>query len=114
VAGAAQIAAAFGPAWQELGLQRIAASTIVEIGRADQYTFEIYTPRGTRIFWGRADDASAEGPAADKIARLKQLVAERGSLDGAAGPQQIDLRTPGRVQLSPRLDAVEPSAESPG
>ena len=95
VAGGAQIAAAFGPDWQELKLDHIAATNLVEPGHPNDCLYEILTPNGTRILWGRApgSDLPGEVPAGDKVLRLKRYLAENGSLEGRTGPQELDVRS---------------------
>ncbi len=93
VAGGAEIAAALADVWRQLKLERIvasprAASAVVEP------TYQLLTRGGTRIAWGLAPSSkgSEEIPAAEKVARLLQYVADRGSLDGRDGPQELDVR----------------------
>jgi hypothetical protein len=95
VVGGAQIAAAFGPDWQELKLDHIAATNLAEPGHPNDCLYEIFTPSGTRILWGRApgSDLPGEVPAADKVLRLKRYLAENGSLEGRSGPQELDVRS---------------------
>ena len=95
VVGGAQIAAAFGPDWQELKLDHIAATNLAEPGHPNDCLFEILTPNGTRILWGRApvSDAAGEVPAADKVLRLKHYLAENGFLEGRSGSQELDVRS---------------------
>ncbi len=95
VVGGAQIAAAFGPDWQELKLDHIAATNVVEPGHPNDCLYEILTPNGTRILWGRApgSDLPGEVPAADKVLRLKHYLTENGSLEGRSGPQELDVRS---------------------
>ena len=97
VLGAAEIAAAFGPAWQQLSLDCITPSTLVEVGHSDDCTYELVTRGGTRIFWGRAPgtDMPGELPAVDKVARLIKHQKEHGTLQGTGGPQRLDIRALG-------------------
>jgi hypothetical protein len=105
VLGAAQIAAAFGPAWQELALDQILPSPLVEIGHGDEFTYELSTRGGTAIYWGRAPgtDMPGEVPATDKVARLKKLMTEYESLDALGS---IDLRGRERVQVTPKTNTT--------
>lgn len=107
VAGAAEIASLLGPSWDELGLDRIVPSPLAEFGHGDEYAYELYTIRGSRIFWGRAPSADMPGEvsAAEKYARLRNYVHENGSLEGHDGPLQIDLRSPTRMEVTRRIDA---------
>jgi hypothetical protein len=95
VVGGAQIAAAFGPDWQDLKLDHIVATNLAEPGHPNDCLYEILTPNGTRILWGRApgSDLPGEVPAADKVLRLKHYLAENGSLEGRSGPQELDVRS---------------------
>lgn len=92
VQGAARLAAVLLEGWTELGLERItpaAAAAPAASSAAAQY--EVYTKAGARILWGCAPGESAAGepPPEEKLARLRNYVRQRGSLDG---PQEIDLR----------------------
>jgi len=104
VVGGAEIAAAFGPAWEELRLDRIVASTLVDVHHGDEYLYELFTKAGTRILWGRAPgtDMPGELPAADKVALLKKYADEHGRLDGPTGPQELDVRNLHPSQVAPR------------
>ena len=93
MAGGAEIAAALADVWRQLKLERIvalprAASATVEP------TYQLLTRGGTRIAWGLAPSSkgSEEIPAAEKVARLLQYVADHGTLDGRDGPQELDVR----------------------
>jgi hypothetical protein len=95
----AEIAAALADVWEKLSLDRIAPSTLVEVGHGDQYNYELFTKAGTRILWGRAPIAEIPGEptAAEKVAWLADYARENGSLEGRNGPQQLDLRRLGRT-----------------
>lgn len=95
VTGGAQIAAAIGPAWHDLCLDRIVPSQVRGIGYTDGPTFELYTLGGSRFLWGRAPETDVPGeiPAAEKVARLVNYKQEYGTLDGIDGPQQLDIRS---------------------
>lgn len=104
VSGGAKIAAALGPAWQRLGLARIVPAGLVAVSRADQYSFEIFTSKGTRIVWGRAPGLERldEALAADKLSWLLEYCQQHGSLDGPP-PQMLDVR---------RLEAPETGSQT--
>lgn len=94
VVDGAEIAAAFGPAWQELKLDCILA--VPPPGRAaGEPAYELITRGGTRVLWGRGPGAKAPGelPAADKVARLREYARQNGTLEGRHGPQVLDVRT---------------------
>jgi len=96
VLDAAEIAAAFGPAWQQLGLDRIVPSALVEVGYGDEYTYELVTKAGTRVSWGRPPGAEMPGElsATDKVARLVEYYKENGTLDGAKEVPQLTAGKP--------------------
>ena len=100
----AEIAGTFGPAWHELNLDRIVPSTLVEVGHGGEYSYELVTKGGTRIFWGRAPGAEIPGEAGavDKVARLVKYHEENSTLEGPDGPQQLDVRTLGAAQNASR------------
>jgi len=94
VVGAAEIAAAFGPAWNQLRLDRIFPSTLVDVGSRGEYHFELFTLGGTRILWGRSPGAELPGDptAKEKVARLQRYYQEHGTLEGANGSRPLDIR----------------------
>jgi hypothetical protein len=106
VVGAAEVAAAFGADWNALGLFRIAQAGRQAGGRGGaEYTYAIFTRKGTRIEWGLAPGTTVVGdtPAADKIAGLKKFAREHGGLDGER-PHQLHFTATGgveAVQLTP-------------
>lgn len=105
VYGGAEIAAAFGPAWYELSLDRIVPSQPRESGSPDEAEFELYTRGGTRILWGRAPgtDLPGEIPAAEKVARLVRYKQEYGTLEGIGGPQPLDVRSLRSMGTAPAI-----------
>ncbi len=109
VVGAAEIADAFGEAWGELKLDRIAAGSRVRWESQTEYTYELFTRSGTRILWGRSPrtQAKLEVPAEEKIARLRQYAMTHGSLDGVGGSQNIDVRHPDALRLLRRVAAAQ-------
>jgi len=111
VSGGAQIAAAFGAAWQDLGLDRIVPSETTALGYAEEPTFELYTRGGTRILWGRAPGTGLPGeiPVAEKVARLVRYKEEYGTLEGIGGPQPLDVRSL-RSMATPPKTATRPDA----
>jgi len=104
VVGGAQIAAALGEAWGELGLAEILPSGDPATGTAEERMYILATDRGTRIFWGRAPGGNAIGelPAADKVALLKKYAQEHGDLEGHNGPQNLDVRRLHSLRMSSR------------
>ena len=94
VQGGAAIAGGIFKDWHSLRLARIMAvgQPTVE-GDRETWSYELFTPSGTRILWGRPPGREMNGelPAAQKLARLVGQAAG-GSLEGA--PERIiDIRT---------------------
>ncbi|MGA2064057.1 MAG: hypothetical protein ABSG86_03765 [Thermoguttaceae bacterium] len=90
----AQIAAAFGPIWQQLQLYRVQPSPASLAAREPIY--ELLTRAGTCIVWGLAPGTKVLGelPPAEKIARLQQYAAGHGGgLDVQGNTAPLDLRT---------------------
>jgi hypothetical protein len=89
----AEIAAALGPAWQQLRLYRLQPLLSPGPAPAERW-YELVTRAGTRVLWGAPPSTKAadELPVSDKVARLVQYVADHITLDGPAGPQQLDVR----------------------
>jgi len=112
VTGGAEVAATLLPLWISLKFERIEPSDKAD--GAGTYTYQVYTRSGTRISWGRSPGATPPDPvpAAEKLARLQQVVAEQGTLDGAQGPLQIDLRDPRGVHIAPLSRTARGSGES--
>jgi hypothetical protein len=112
VSEAASIAAAIGPRWKELGLY-----AIVPVASADGGdTYELRTPQGVRVVWGRppGQEAPGEPPAAAKLAALAACIREQGPLDREGGPARLDLRELGRgttdaAPAVPASRAAEPA-----
>lgn len=107
VRAAARLAAVLVEAWRELGLHHIALAPETAALPANQFEFELFTKGGTRVSWGAApeDKDDDRAAAADKLARLRNYAAEHGSLDGSRGPQNLDIRAPHGVQVTPRTAA---------
>jgi hypothetical protein len=93
VIGGAEIAAVLAETWHELNLHQIVPTAPLATGMAEEPTYTLVTRGGTRIFWGRAPGTKAAGelPAADKVARLRKYAEQHGSLEGAGGPQELDV-----------------------
>jgi hypothetical protein len=107
VRSAARLAAVLVDAWHELGLHHIALAPETAGLPANQFEFELFTKSGTRVSWGLAPDDKDDdrATATDKLARLRNYATEHGTLDGPRGPQNLDLRAPHGVQVSPRTAA---------
>jgi hypothetical protein len=95
VVGGAEIAAALAEAWGPLKLERIVPSPRAAATAGIEPTYQLVTRGGTRILWGLApgSTAAAEVSATEKVARLRQYVAEHGAWEGRDGPQELDVRT---------------------
>jgi hypothetical protein len=97
VAGAAGVASAVAPHWENLKLYQIvpAGRQANSLGGIETDAYELFTKGGTRIDWGRPPGAevAGEAAAASKVARLLEYAAKHGdSLDDAATPQHFDVR----------------------
>ena len=90
VLGAAEIAAALGPAWHEFKLRQMVASPT---GIAEEHIYTLITRGGTRVRWGLPPGTKAPGelPPAEKLARLRNYMEKNGTLEGRDGPQELDL-----------------------
>lgn len=100
VSGAARIAAILAGRWKKLHLYRVLApAPATADDYADRYTYELSTHAGTRLVWGRppGSEPTGEPKAAEKVARLEEIVQRDGSLDGESGPRVIDLRATGTI-----------------
>lgn len=106
VLGGAQIAAAFGEAWNRLGLRLIVPSAKPVLN--EQYAFELTARSGTRIVWGLppGSEPTPGASAAEKVARLLKYFDEHNSLDGPAGAHQLDIRNPNAISVGPVAPAI--------
>ena len=106
VADGAAIAAALGERWAAFRLDRIVPLRRSDSERRPDYVYELYTHGGSRVIWGRAPGAKSPGEpsVAEKLRFLDSWVKRHGTLEGARGPQEIDVpyllkrgRTAGRA-----------------
>jgi hypothetical protein len=97
VAGAAEIAHAFGPAWVTLALETIVPVPQSGADRSGNCTYELLTRGGTRVSWGRAPSSAYPGEPSpsEKVGKLQEYFKSHGTLEGTQGPQQLDLTRPG-------------------
>ncbi len=88
----AEIAAAFGPLWQELRLNEIKPHAELNSEFAGDYNYHLITSGGRHIIWGRApgNPRPGEADSSEKVALLKDYVQKHGTLDDGARP--LDLR----------------------
>ncbi len=105
VAGAAEIAGAFGADWQKLNLKLIEPKTPQRSAYHNVYAYVLFTRGGTEILWGRppGSELPSEPPAADKIVWLKELAEVQGSLDGSEPRMPLDVRDRQGLRVLPRM-----------
>jgi hypothetical protein len=91
VAGAAQIADAWGERFAKAGMHRILA-----MSTGEQSEYELRTVGQTRVLWGHAPghEGPGEPTAEQKIESLMRRIADKGPLDRGNGDRVIDLRAP--------------------
>ncbi len=113
VVGGVRIAAVLGGDWQRLGLARIVPGERKPARSGFEYEYVLYTRGGTRIDWGRAPSADAQGevPPGAKVSRLREYAAKNGSLDGSDGPQRLRFGEGGQLHVE-RLAPVKPLPKS--
>lgn len=96
VHGGAAIAAALGEQWTKLRLSRIHVHRVPNsVDREDEYAYELWTQRNTKIHWGRAtgEPRPDEMSAAEKVALLVEYAEKNGSLDDSGDLKSDRLRT---------------------
>lgn len=108
VSEAASIVAAIGPRWKELGLY-----AIVPVSAEDGELYELRTPQGVRLTWGRPPDSHdpSEPPPQEKIAALAAYIRREGPLEREGGPAQLDLRELARAERKATVQG--PGASKP-
>ncbi|HUY32216.1 MAG TPA: hypothetical protein VMV69_05500 [Pirellulales bacterium] len=113
VLGGAEIAAALRDVWHEMEMHHIQLTLTSADDGGGGPEYEIMTRHGTRIVWGPAPggDAPGRAAAADKVARLKRFFADRGTLEGARGSQDVDLRHGAEVRATPHT-AMQPDEKA--
>lgn len=95
VLGAAKIAAALGPHWEQLGVTSIQAPAMTASApKLDDLTYELHTLSGSKIVWGRPPGTGHPGEltADQKINRLKRYVTDFGPLNEPGPIFEIDIR----------------------
>jgi hypothetical protein len=109
IVGGAEIAAALGDVWIEMDLHHIQPCAASYDGGNEGPQYEILTRHGTRILWGTAPSADAAGraAAAEKVGRLRHYFAERGTLEGTRGSQDLDVRRAADLNVTPHT-AMQP------
>ena len=111
VVGAAKIASAIGPFWEDFSLLAIEPSAQPVPGSTQTYTFDLVTRGGQKIPWGRQPvgekmdaDIAPEPTADSKVQKLKNYMEKHGvDLDGTPTDQGFDKGTiPSDETVSPR------------
>lgn len=95
VVGAANLAETLAEHWSDLELQSILVPKIEQADvDADSLIYELQTPGGTRIVWGRAPGTAHPGELAteQKVGRLLSYRTDFGGFDQPHGPYEIDIR----------------------
>ena len=105
VAGAAEIAGAFGADWNKLELKLIKSDKPARSAYHSVYAYVLFTHGGTKILWGRppGSEFPNEAAAADKIAWLKEFAEVRGSLDGSQPRMPLDVRNRQGLEVLDRV-----------
>lgn len=80
--------------WTRFGFKALVAPDVdPATATLDQLVFEIETKGGSRVLWGKIPGVDNLEPTPNvKLARLQDYVTRFGGLDGATGPQRIDIR----------------------
>ncbi|HMO87203.1 MAG TPA: hypothetical protein PKC18_20020, partial [Lacipirellulaceae bacterium] len=96
LAGALSLAVRLTPDWEGLSLMAIYPAPRAREVRGQQryFAYDLMTRGGTRIVWGAAPDdpAAGEDTFAEKLARLKQCVAQYAALQWTEWPESVDVR----------------------
>ncbi|QGJ68451.1 Hypothetical protein PBC10988_1100 [Planctomycetales bacterium 10988] len=93
--------------WQKLGLARIVPAKHFSQGQTNfHYWYYLVSQSGrTRVFWGEPpnrSDSDEPSPIV-KLQRLLDYLQTYGSLEHPQQPQDLDLRSPQKILISPRL-----------
>lgn len=96
VVGAAKLAGALLPHWNEFQMEAIVLTTREKDTGNEPWSglFQVRTRGGSRILWGRAPGVVYPGEltAEQKIGRLEECVSRFGGFDQPDGPYEIDIR----------------------
>jgi hypothetical protein len=108
---AAKIADALGPSWKKLQLHSIEIPNLPENAKPEDAVYSLRTTGGSRIIWGRApgSDHPGELTPEQKIGRLEEYLARKGSFTDAQGPLEIDIRHWKEITARPIADDGDPS-----
>ena len=105
VTGGAKLAALIMADWQAMKLARIVPTVpAAGVRSGDDISYELVSLGGTRVLWGHApgSERSGDPAAADKLERLQRYLAQHESLEGASGPQVLDVRSSRELVATPR------------
>jgi hypothetical protein len=91
---AAKIADVLRPVWKKLQLRSIEIPDLPEKSNPNDMVYSLRTTGGSRIVWGRAPggDHPGELTPEQKVERLEEYLARKGSYSDAQGPLEIDIR----------------------
>ena len=103
VLAAAQLARVLSPKNADASLWDRCELVEIRPSDSDETTFEITSREGSRVIWGRVDQAGQTVEPSDeqKLGKLERILASRGSLSAPAGPYLIDLRLWDQITLEP-------------
>jgi hypothetical protein len=106
---AAKIADVLGPSWKKLQLHAIEIPNLPENAKPDDAVYSLRTTGGSRIIWGRApgSDHPGELTPEQKIGRLEEYLARKGSFTDAQGPLEIDIRHWKEITARPIADDAD-------
>jgi hypothetical protein len=108
VVGAARIADLLHAHREQLNVDHMFVNAMRDdSGTPIEPVYELMTPTGTRILWGRAPgrEGSGEVTGSEKVARLLALAQQQGPLASVGGAAEIDLRDAAGVRVVPRTAA---------
>lgn len=100
---AARLATLLSPFNEEQNLWKRCELAEIRPSESADGSFEMYSQAGSRVIWGRTSEAAqdVEPTDAQKVGKLEQILAARGSLAAPAGPYLIDLRLWDQITLEP-------------
>lgn len=106
IVAAAKVCDELTNVWKEFNLYRVV--TYWEPGKSPKQTdvFELWTRYGDKIIWSNASANPPEVTAEQKIAAIRQYIADKGSLDNLAGRNKLDVRS-GQAKLTKDIRTAE-------
>jgi hypothetical protein len=118
VEDAAKIAEVLGPSWKKLQLRAIEIPNLPPentntYANPNDAVYSLRTTTGSRIIWGRAPggDHPGELKPEQKVGRLEEYLARKGSFTDAQGPLEIDIRHWKEITARPISDDGSRSRE---